>query len=187
MSSDAVVELVRLGWLILAFMMLLSRVVFQAAGPLRMRAFLDGWQNGGVKRYWGALGLVYATVVGVAGVFAFSSLSTVDAALFVGLLIVLAADGLVNVLPAGFETFKTRVQDAWVARHRGTSREADSSLFGTVNALLALGSVAVAAVVIAYRPIQIRTLVVAAIVSIVLTIVLLGVSEQARKAAGARS
>jgi hypothetical protein len=186
LSSDAVVELVRLGWLILAFMMLLSRVVFQAAGPLRMRAFLDGWQNGAVKRFWGAIGLVYAAVVGVAGALAFGSLSTIDAVLFVGLLLVLAADGLVNVLPAGFETFKTKVQDAWVARHRGTSRESDRSLFGTVNALLALGSVAVAALVIAYRPIELRTLLVAAIVSFVLTIVLLGVSEQARKAAGAR-
>ncbi len=57
MSSDAVVELMRAAWLTLAFMMLLSRLVFQAAGAVRMRAFLDAWQGGAVKRAWGCAAL----------------------------------------------------------------------------------------------------------------------------------
>lgn len=153
MSSHAV-DAMRAGWLTLAFMMLLSRVVFQAAGARRMRAFLVGWQRGRTKRAWGAVSLAFAAYVAVAGTAAAGRLSTLDAALLVALVVVLVADGLVNVLPAGFGAFKSRLQDAWVRRHRGTGREGDAHLFGTVNALLALASGAAAAVVIAYRPID---------------------------------
>ncbi len=50
MNGDIAVDAMRIAWLTLAFMMLLSRAAFQAAGPLRMRSFLDSWQAGRVKR-----------------------------------------------------------------------------------------------------------------------------------------
>jgi hypothetical protein len=187
MSSDAVIELVRVGWLILAFMMLLSRAVFQAVGPLGVRAFLDSWQSGSVKRYWGALGLVYGCFVGVAGVLALGDLSATDTILLVGLLVILLADGILNLLPAGFETFKTKVQDAWVTRYRGTRRATDRSLFGVLNALLALAAGAVAAAVMFYRPIEGRTVLVAAAVAVVLTFLLIGASDRGRQAVRTRS
>jgi hypothetical protein len=88
------------------------------------------------------------------------------------LVAVLVADGLVNVLPAGFRTFKHRLQAAWVARHLGTGREGDTHLFATVNALLAAGSVAALAIVIGYRPIEPSTLVLAVAVALVVLAVL---------------
>ena len=154
MSRGTTIEVVRGGWLTLAFMMLVSRVVFQAAGPTRMRAFLDGWQGGSVKRVWGAASLCYAALLAVAGASTFGQLSGFDRVLLAALLLVLTADGVVNVLPGGFETFKDRLQQAWVARQRATGREGDRYLFATVNALLALASAAVAAVVLFYRPIE---------------------------------
>jgi hypothetical protein len=172
-----VTELVRGGWLTLAFMMLSSRAVFQAAGPVRMREFLDRWQSGAVKRVWGAIGLAYAVLL-VAGAFTRGGgLSTLDTALLGVLLLVLVADGLVNVLPSGFQTFKDRMQRAWVAR---TGRTGDRGLFGTVNALLALGSAAVVAVVLLYRPVEWRTVAVAAGAAVVLTAALIGASLRSR-------
>jgi hypothetical protein len=178
-SGDSAVELIRAGWLTLAFMMLLSRAVFQAAGPVRMRAFLSGWQRGGVKRVWGAVALAYAAVVAVAAAATLGELSAFEVALLVALLLVLVADGVVNVLPAGFETFKDRLQRAWVARYRDSGKGGDRHLFGTVNALLALASAGVIAVVVAYRPIDAATIVVAASLALLLTAALLGASEVA--------
>jgi hypothetical protein len=51
-SGEAVVYLLRFGWLTLAGMMGLSRVAFQLAGPIRMRAFLDGWKESRTRRVW---------------------------------------------------------------------------------------------------------------------------------------
>jgi hypothetical protein len=175
MSGDLPVDAMRAAWLTLVFMMLLSRVAFQAAGPLRMRAFLDGWQAGTVKRVWGALSLLYAVFLLVVSLID-RGFRTSDLILTVGLLLVLVADGLVNVLPAGFETFKARLQEAWVARRRGTGREGDRFLFGTVNALLALGSAGMAAQVIAYRPIGLRPVLLIAAVAMALTGILIGAS-----------
>ena len=169
--------LARGGWLTLAFMMLLSRIIFQAAGPARMRAFLDGWQSGGVKRVWGAATLCFALFLVVLAASDFGRLSSFDVLLLVALLVVLVADGLVNVLPAGFETFKDRLQRAWVARHRGSGREGDRHLFATINALLALASAAVAAVVLAYRGFDTAMLAIAVAIALVLTPALLGASE----------
>ena len=56
---------------------------------------------------------------------------------------------LVNVLPAGFRTFKDSVQEAWV-RRRGTG---DDRLFLAGNVALGVAAAAMAAVVIAYEPI----------------------------------
>lgn len=145
MSGKTLIELMRGGWIVLACLMLSSRVIFQAVGAVRMRAFLNEWQDGTTKRLWGAASLLLA---------------------------VLLADGLVNVLPAGFRTFKDRMQAAWVARARGTGREGDRHLFGTVNALLAAGSVAVLAVVLGYRPVQPATVAVAVAVAAVTLAVL---------------
>lgn len=119
---------------------------------------------------------MFAVVLAGAGASARGDLGAFDAVLLVGLLAVLVADGLVNVLPAGFSAFKARMQEAWVARRRGTGREGDRYLFGTVNALLALAAGAAAAVVIAYRPIETRTIVVAALLALVLTAALIGAS-----------
>jgi hypothetical protein len=181
LSRETLVEAVRVAWLTLAFMMLLSRATFQAAGPTWMRSFLDGWQSGGAKRLWGAASLAFSAYLIIAGASRFGELSTFDALLLVALVGVLLLDGLVNVLPAGFETFKTRLQDAWVARHRGTGREGDRHLFGTVNALLAVAAAGVAAAVIAYRPIATQTVALAAVLAAVLTAVLIGASILERR------
>jgi hypothetical protein len=176
MSATVLVELARGGWLTLALMMLLSRVVFQVHGVVWMRAFLDRWQTGGVKRIWGAVSLVYATLL-VAGLAVHHGpLTAGDDLVLATLLAVLAADGAVNVLPAGFTTFKDRLQRAWVARTRGTGREGDRHLFGTVNALLAAGAAGVAAAVLLYRPPNAVTCSAAAAAAALLTATLIGAS-----------
>ena len=175
MNAELVVDTTRGAWLTLALMMLLSRFVFQAAGPARMRAFLDGWQRGPVKRFWGTSSLAFAAFVAVAALMASGSFGAFDLVLVAALVIVLTLDGLVNALPAGFETFKDRLQSAWVARAR-TGWEGDSHLFGVVNAILAAASLAVAAVVILYRPIDIGLVVIAAVAATVLAAALIAAS-----------
>lgn len=154
MSDETLIGLVRGGWIVLACLMLFSRVVFQVVGAVRMRAFLNEWQDSGVKRVWGAMSLLFAAVVAVGGLTLDGELRTLDWILLGALLAVLVADGLVNVLPAGFRTFKDRMQAAWVSRTRGSGREDDAHLFGTVNALLAAGSLGVLVLVLGYRPIE---------------------------------
>jgi hypothetical protein len=169
MSEALAVDSMRAGWLVLTFMMLLSRVVFQAVGAEKMRAFLDAWQSGSVKRAWGAASLTFAAWLAVAAAGAAGELGTLDWVLTGLLLAVLVADGLGNVMPAGFKTFKDEMQRRWVARHEGTGREGDRHLFGTVNLLLALAAGAMAALVIAYRPIEPGLVAAAAVVALVLT------------------
>jgi hypothetical protein len=154
MSRTLLLDTTRLGWLTLTTMMLVSRVLFQAAGAVRMRRFLDTWKRSRSKRIWGLVALAYAAFVLAAALANFEELSTLDVVVIVSLLAVLVADGSVNVLPAGFETFKDRMQAAWVRRFGGTERESDASLFGTVNLLLALAAAAAAAFVLAYRPVE---------------------------------
>jgi hypothetical protein len=163
----------RVGWLTLAFMMLLSRIAFQAAGPARMRAFLNRWQRGRAKRAWGAASLGFAAFVLATVVVAGGGLTAFETVLLAGLLSVLVADGLVNVLPRGFGAFKERLQREWVTRHEGTGRESDRHLFGTVNAALAVASAAVAALVALYRPIAAGAVALAAVLALVLTAVLI--------------
>ena len=182
MSAQDVEATMRGGWLTLAFMMLLSRVVFQAAGAEWMRSFLDGWQRGGVKRVWGSTALAYAVFLAIVAASKLGDLSAGDCALLAALLLVLVGDGLVNVLPAGFDTFKDRVQRAWLARRAGTGKEGDRYLFGTVNALLAVAAAAVAAVVIAYRPIDVRLVVLAGVIAAALTAALVVASRRALRA-----
>ena len=175
MRAGFVVDATRAAWLTLALMMLLSRVAFQAAGPSRMRAFLDGWQSGAVKRVWGLAALVFAVFMAVSAATADGSFRIFDIVLLTALVVVLAADGAVNALPSGFETFKDRVQRAWVRRAR-PDREADSHLFATVNAGLAAASLAVAAVVLSYRPIDLAPVVAAIVAAFVLTPALIAAS-----------
>jgi hypothetical protein len=178
MSGDVVAEIVRVGWLTLTFMMLLSRVVFQAKGAVWMRSFLDGWQRGGVKRAWGAAALAFAVFVAAAAATASPGLGVFDAVLTVTLVVVLAADGLVNVTQGGFAAFKDRMQRAWVSRRRGTGREGDRYLFATVNAALAVASAAVAAVVIVYRPISVSSVAIALGVAVALTTILVAAATR---------
>jgi hypothetical protein len=166
-SRDAVVAAMRAGWLTLTFMMLLSRVLFQASGPERMRAFLDRWKEGGVRRVWGVIGLAFAAFLAVGALS--ESVGGLDLALLGALVLLLVADGLVNALPAGFRTFKDGVQEAWVRRHAGSVRAGDRDLFATVNLGLALASAAAAAVVILYAPIATGTVVVAVGLALLLT------------------
>ena len=175
MKAGFVIEATRAAWLTLALMMLLSRIVFQAAGPRRMRDFLDGWQRGWVKRVWGLTTLVFGAFIAAAAASAGGTLGAFDFVLVVVLVAVLAADGLVNVAPSGFASFKERVQAAWVQRARA-DRRGDSHLFGTVNAMLAAASVAVALVVLAYRPIELPPVVAAVVAAVVLTVALIAAS-----------
>jgi hypothetical protein len=166
MSEDLVVAATRVGWLTLTLMMLLSRVVFQAAGPERMRAFLDRWMQAPVRRAWGAVSLAFAALL-VAGAIATGPTGW-DLAILLALVAILVADGLVNVLPSGFKTFKDTVQEAWVSRHEGTGREGDRHLFGTINLVLAAASAAVAALVLLYAPIATGTVILAVVLALVI-------------------
>lgn len=174
MSDETLIWAMRGGWIVLACLMLFSRAVFQAVGAVRMRAFLNEWQDGGVKRLWGAASLLFAAVLAAGALTLEGRLRTLDWILLGALLAVLVADGLVNVLPAGFRTFKDRMQSAWVARHRGTGREGDRHLFGSVNALLALAAAAVLALVIAYRPVEPWAVALAAGIALALLAVMIG-------------
>jgi hypothetical protein len=175
MEADTLVDLVRVGWLTLTFAMLLSRFLFQAAGPARMRAFLDEWQAGRAKRAWGAAALTYAGVIVVGALTVEGDLSGLEWVLLGLLLAVLLADGLVNVLPAGFRTFKDSVQEAWVRRRgAGTEAAGDARLFAVGNLALGLAAAAMAALVIAYAPIALSTVAIALALSMLLIAALVG-------------
>ena len=174
MSDATLIWLMRGGWIVLTCLMLFSRVVFQAVGAERMRAFLNDWQEGGVKRLWGAVSLLYALVLAAGALTTDGGLRTLDWILLGALLAVLVADGLVNVLPAGFRTFKDRMQAGWVARHRGTGREGDRHLFATVNALLAVAAGSVLTLVIGYRTVEPWAVALAGAIALVLLAVLAG-------------
>jgi hypothetical protein len=161
-------------WLLLTGMMLVSRVLFQAAGAPRMRRFLDVWKVGRVRQYWGAVSLVLAVIVVTLIVRDRDLLDARDWALGSLLVAVLVADGAVNVLPSGFDTFKDRVQAAWVRRNAGTTRADDSHLFGVVNLGLAIAAGAMFAFVTFYRPASALLLVGAVAAAAVLTPLLVG-------------
>jgi hypothetical protein len=167
-NAPAVVGIARFFWLVLTFMMLVSRGVFQAAGAEWMRSFLDGWKVGRTRQVWGVVSLALA-MVALAAVRTPSDLRVSDWLVLVLLVLVLVADGLVNVLPSGFHTFKDRVQTLWVRRHQGTDRVGDRSLFGVGNLVLAVLAGGWSAVVISYRPINVTTIAWSIATAIVLT------------------
>jgi hypothetical protein len=172
--SLEVIPTIRGLWLLLTGMMLVSRVLFQAAGAPRMRQFLEVWKVGRVRRVWGAASLVLAAVAATLIVRDHRLLDARDWTLGSLLVAVLVADGSVNVLPSGFETFKDRVQTAWVRRNAGTSRADDSHLFGVVNLGLAIAAGAMFAFVTFYRPASALLLVGAIAAAVVLTPLLVG-------------
>lgn len=153
MDLDAVPTM-RFVWLLLTGMMLVSRVMFQWAGPARMRQFLDTWKIGHVRQGWGGVSLALAALVIGLGIADRDSLDWRDILLTLVLIAVLVADGSVNVLPSGFTTFKDRMQQGWVRRHAGSERADDRHLFGVVNLALAIAAASMALVVILYRPID---------------------------------
>jgi hypothetical protein len=147
-----VVDLLRFGWLTLAGMMGLSRIAFQVAGPVRMRAFLDGWKQSRTKRVWGAILATFGLVLMGKAAVSMRSLSLADRLLFALFEIVALGDSLLNLLPGSFSRFKEELQNQWVRRQPDASRHSDRELFGTVNLLLGLASALVAGLVACYRP-----------------------------------
>ena len=176
MDANLLVDATRVGWLTLCFMMLASRVVFQVAGAEWMRSFLDGWQAGSAKRVWGAVSLAFAAVLAVSAPGALDELSAFEVVLLASLLAVLVTDGLLNVMPAGFHTFKDRVQEAWV-RRRGAGG-GDARLFLLGNAILAAASAGAAAAVILYEPIDGGSIALAAALAVALTAALVAGSRR---------
>ena len=184
MDANLLVDATRVGWRTLCFMMLASRVVFQVAGAEWMRSFLDGWQAGSAKRVWGAVSLAFAAVLAVSAPGAVDELRTFEVVLLASLLAVLLADGLLNVMPAGFHTFKDRVQDAWV-RRRGAGGGGDARLFAVGNAILAAASAGAAAAVILYKPIDGGSIALAAGLALALTAALVAGSRRESSPRGA--
>ena len=173
MDAEIVVIAMRGGWLTLCFMMLLSRVLFQVAGPVRMRRFLDQWARSRVKRVWGALSLAYAALLMAGAVASVGGLTVLDLVLLGALVVVLVADGLVNAMPAGFTTFKDSVQQRWVRRNRNTEQTGDRDLFSIGNLVLALLAGGTATLVALYRPLEPELLWVALALTALLTPALL--------------
>ena len=151
-TPDALVRTAQLSWLTLCGMMIVSRFVFRREGPEGMRRFLDAWKTSRTHRVWGLLAAAWGVVLGVGLVRHADDLSTGDLVVVASVVAVLCADGLLNLVPAGFSNFKERMQDAWVRRHEGTERTSDAHLFGTVNLALGLASLAVGVAVYAHRP-----------------------------------
>ncbi len=170
--------LMRGTWLTLASMMLLSRFAFQWAGPIRMRAFLDQWKVSTTHRVWGLSSFLLGLVMLVATVALARNLELLDQLFGVMLLVVLMGDGFLNFAPSGFSRFKEQVQDLWVRRHRGTDPAGDQALFGTVNLFLGLASVAMAVVIILYRPIEPPLILLAVSLAVILTAVLILTSSR---------
>jgi hypothetical protein len=176
MTATLFVTLIRSTWLILCGMMLFSRFAFQWAGPIRMRAFLEGWKVSTTHRVWGLVALCWGICLLLMGLWVFPALAAWDRLLSVLLIGVLLADGLLNVLPSSFSQFKEQMQQAWVRHHPQPDRRDDRALFGTVNAALGVASVSVAAIVLVYRPIQAHVVVISLGVAVLLTAGLIGAS-----------
>ncbi len=132
--------------------MLLSRFVFAALGPVAMRTFLDTWKDSATHRAWGWGALLVGLALAGAAAAGLSGLGAGDLVLVGSVVLVLCADGLLNLFPGWFGHFKERMQVAWVRRHGDSPRASDRHLFGTVNVLLGLASVAVGAAVWWHRP-----------------------------------
>jgi hypothetical protein len=177
MSEQAALDFVRFVWLTLATMMLASRVVFQLAGSTWMRAFLDTWQTSRTKRIWGLVSLACAAAVAGLALAEFDDPSAANLVVAAVLVLVLVVDGAVNVLPAGFETFKDRVQQRWVAQTGDGGNAGDATLFAVGNAMLAAASAGAAAAVALYRSIDIALVLGAAATGLALTVLLIAAAR----------
>jgi hypothetical protein len=167
-TSTDLLTTVCVTWLVLCGMMLFSRFVFQATGPRWMRGFLDTWKHSRTHRLWGIVALCYAIGVLIGALIVWRETTWVDLAIILSLVVILAADGLLNQLPSWFGNFKERMQDSWVKRHRGSEKSDDSHLFGRVNFMLGLASAAAGAFIYWYRPLGIFWLGVASVIAIAL-------------------
>jgi hypothetical protein len=174
MGAEATVTAVRVGWLVLCGMMLFSRFLFQGAGPTAMRRFLDAWKGSRTHRAWGLGSLAFGAGLAASAARDWPGLGWADRAWASGLVAVLAADGLLNLVPSWFGHFKERMQDAWVRRHGRGEAGSDRRLFGTVNLALGLASLAVGAAVALYRPLDPAWLGVSAALAAGLTLGLVG-------------
>jgi hypothetical protein len=168
-DADLVLSAAQCAWLTLCAMMLLSRFVFAAMGATAMRAFLDAWKDSTTHRAWGwgalAAGLALAAcALGVA-----PRLGAGDAVLVASVVLVLCADGLLNLFPGWFGHFKERLQAAWVKRHGDSPRAGDTHLFGTVNLALGTASLAVGAAAWWHRPLGLAWIVGAGVAACALT------------------
>jgi hypothetical protein len=174
MDAADVTLAMRVGWLVLCGMMLFSRFVFQAAGAVWMRSFLDTWKTSRTHRLWGWAAFLAGLLLGAGVTRTWGELRTLDRALSLLLVLVLCADGLLNLFPAAFGHFKERMQTAWV-RRQPAERAGDRHLFGTVNALLGLAAAGVAALVFLYEPMPVAWLLgAAALAAGLMTVLIVG-------------
>lgn len=181
MSDPLAVDLARGGWLTLVVMMLVSRVLFQRAGPVEMRRFLSEWTRSRTKRVWGGIALLYAALVVIAYLVAEPDrLDAADWLVGASLVAVLVIDGSVNVLPEGFATFKDSVQRKWVERTGQRRGEADAPMFATINAVLAAASVLAGAAVLLYAEFSPWLPIVAVLLGVGFTLVLLWAADRER-------
>ena len=137
-DPELVIKAVRVSWLMLCGMMIFSRFVFQAAGPVFMREFLDTWKVSRTHRLWGGAALIYGIALLVLSLRAVSSFSLGEHFLVWSLIFILAADGLLNLVPSWFGNFKERMQEAWVSRRSKSMAPPDPGLFLWVNIALAV-------------------------------------------------
>lgn len=176
-----VLDAAHFAWLTLGFMMVLSRVAFQAAGPEAMRRFLDGWKRGRTRQVLGAAFLVIGAAFGVLMVLGWERLGWRGLVVVGPLVVVLVLDGLLNVVPSWFGHFKEIVQDRWV-RHHGAGG-GDRRLFLVGNLVLAGLSILVMWLVIRSYPVHLWLILGAVAAAIVLTLGLMVASI--REAGGA--
>jgi hypothetical protein len=187
MSASSFTLAVQVSWMVLCGMMLFSRFVFQATGPVWMRSFLDTWKFSVTHKVWGIAALLCGIAVAINTVVAWNRLGWLDRGLATVLALILSADGLLNLLPSWFGHFKERMQEAWVKRHRGTEKAGDKHLFGTVNFVLGLASAVVAALVYWHRPVPTRWLLVSVMIAlVVMTILITSCQLEGRRTSDAR-
>jgi hypothetical protein len=187
MRASSFTLAVQVSWLVLCGMMLFSRFVFQATGPVWMRSFLDTWKSSVTHRVWGIAALLCGIAVLLNTVVTWNALGWLERGIATVLALILSADGLLNLLPSWFGHFKERMQDAWVKRHRGTEKAQDKHLFGTVNFFLGLASVGVAALVYWYRPLPTWWVLGSVIIALLLmTVLITSCQVEGRRTSDAR-
>ena len=101
----------------------LSRVLFQVAGPVRMRAFLDGWKESRTRRVWGGVLATFALLVLRSCALHLRELTRTDRAMGALFVVVALGDSLLNLLPGSFSRFKEELQNQWVRRHPGRANK----------------------------------------------------------------
>ena len=152
-NLDAVV-LAQATWLTLCSMMLFSRFIFQAQGAAGMRLFLDTWKDSTTHRIWGWAALAAGIALAATSLLNSAQPSWRDSLVVWSVVVILCADGMLNLFPSWFGHFKERMQAAWVRRHGTSTRAADSHLFGTVNFILGAASIIVGLAVYLHRPMR---------------------------------